>query len=134
MTDTLTRTAYDKEDTLVSQLKTRDLRSGSPRRSDTPDALPVSRATRRVNKEKTRRKFAKAGIVVSMGAVAFSIATTCSLVVTWGLKEAALFQVGAVLTTAYAAVNDIRKSVVDGTAWRSRHVVISWLMRRHPLD
>lgn len=50
------------------------------------------------------------------------------------MKEAALFQIGTMLTAVYVAVNDIRRSVVGGEAWRSRHVIISWLVRRHPLD
>lgn len=95
----------------------------------------MTRETRQANRQETRRRLAKApGVVVSAGAVTCSLATTVSLMAAWGVKEAALFQIGTMLTAVYVAVNDIRRSVVGGEAWRSRHVIISWLVRRHPLD
>ncbi|MFD8117759.1 hypothetical protein [Streptomyces microflavus] len=137
MTQTLTRSAADddKEDIFMSQLRTRESLAGSPLRQDTPVGLPLTRETRQANRQETRRRLAKApGAFVSAGAVTCSLAMTVSLMAAWGVKEAALFQIGTMLTAVYVAVNDIRRSVVGGEAWRSRHVIISWLVRRHPLD
>ncbi|MER5886491.1 hypothetical protein ABT160_21930 [Streptomyces sp. NPDC001941] len=106
-----------------------------PQRADGGDLFPLARATRLAHKERTRRRVAKVpGPAVTATALTCNLAASTSLLLVWGMREVVLFQLATLAASAYAASNDIRKSVIGRVAWRNRHGAIARLVRRHPLD
>ncbi|MFC5220456.1 hypothetical protein [Streptomyces coerulescens] len=126
----------DKEDAPMGQLKPRETHTDDNHRSASLGLLPVSSANRRANRAKTHRRIAAVpDRAVSATAVTTFLVGSASLISTWGMKAAVLFQATALIAAAYQATNDVRKSVLrKDAAWRERHPFISWLVRRHPLD
>ncbi|MFF7566730.1 hypothetical protein ACFZB4_43110 [Streptomyces pseudovenezuelae] len=91
---------------------------------------------RQETRARTHAKIAKVprALVWSAGALVGTTATVITLH-TWGMTSALTMQLGAVMAAAYTVMNDIRISIAEkNPTWRLRHRLISFIVRRHPLD
>ncbi|NUK12611.1 hypothetical protein HRW23_34975 [Streptomyces lunaelactis] len=94
------------------------------------------RSARQTKRAKTHQRISNVpDRVMPITAVAVGTLTSVTLFLAWGASSVVAMQLGAVLATMYAAGNDVRMSLVQkDSTWRRRHRIISWLIRRHPLD